>query len=198
VGLRKDLRAQTGIDIYSEATNAETGLVLLNSVAGADVALIDFNLPDKNAVELTKEFLEIQAQSDNPKLKLCLLLEPDAEAEILAAFAAGAESYILKNAPIEQLVEAIRLTQAGYLYLDSVIASLILGKVKQFQQEVILTQEELAVLELIAIGTDYEAIASSLQIELETVNKYIANIINRLYISDLTQKSVKAVCSTIK
>ncbi len=193
VGLRKALRAQTGIDVYSEATNAETGLVLLNSVAGADVALIALNLPDKNAVELTREFREIQAQSDNPRLKLGILLEPDREAEILAALAAGAESYILNNTPIEQLAEAISLTQAGYLYLDPVIASLILEKVKQLQHEAILTAAELAVLELIALGTDYEAVASSLQIELETVNTYIANIINRVCISDLTQNSVKAL-----
>lgn len=202
VSLRKALRAEIGIDIYSEATNAETGLVLLTSVAGADVALIDFNLPDKNAVELTKEFREIQAQSDNPHLKLCLFLEPDSEAQILAAFAAGAESYILKNASIEQLAEAIRLTQAGYLYLDPVIASLVFEKVKQRQYEATLTTAELAVLELIAIGTDYDAIASrlgtaeiasSLHIELETVNTYIANIIDRVCISDLTQNSVKTL-----
>jgi anaerobic magnesium-protoporphyrin IX monomethyl ester cyclase len=193
VSLRKALRGETGIDIYSEATNAETGLVLLTSVAGADVALIDFNLPDKNAVELTKEFREVQAESDNPRLKLCLFLEPDAEEQILASFAAGAESYILKNASIEQLAEAIRLTQAGYLYLDPVIANLIFSKVKDIKGEAILTETELAVLELIAIGTDYEAVASSLQIEPETVNSHIANIIDRVCISDLTQKSVKAL-----
>ena len=42
---------------------------------------------------------------------------------------AGAESYILNNAPIDQLAEAIRLTQAGYFYLALAIASLILEKV---------------------------------------------------------------------
>jgi anaerobic magnesium-protoporphyrin IX monomethyl ester cyclase len=183
VSLRKALRGETGIDIYSEATNAETGLVLLTSVAGADVALIDFNLPDKNAVELTKEFREVQAESDNPRLKLCLFLEPDSEEQILASFAAGAESYILKNASIEQLAEAIRLTQAGYLYLDPVIASLVFAKVKQRQSEAILTEVELAVLELIAIGTDYEAIASSLGITTDQVKNQISNIINQLYIS---------------
>ena len=200
ISLRKALRAQTGIDVYSEATNAQTGLALLTSVAGADVALVDFNLPEHNAVELTREFREVQMTSDNPRLKLCILLEPEREAEILAALAAGAQSYILKNAPIEQLTEAIRLTQAGYFYLDPVIANLILEKVKQPQPEAILTKSsqapsfqdgvpmteaELAVLELIAIGTDYDAVASSLQIELETVKTYIANIINRVSISEL-------------
>ncbi len=79
------------------------------------------------------------------------------------------------------------------MYLDPVIAKLILGKVKQVPTEAILTEAELAVLELIAIRTDYDAVASSLQIELETVNTYIASIINRVGISDLTQNSVKAL-----
>ena len=116
--------------------------------------------------------------------------------------ATGAESYILKNAPIEQLAEAIRLTQAGYFYVDPVISSLILSKVQQFEPEIILTKTELAILELMAMGTDYEAIASSLgtteltssfPMEQKTVNTYIGSIINRIYISDLTQKSVKAL-----
>jgi DNA-binding NarL/FixJ family response regulator len=91
------------------------------------------DLADKNTVELTREFRAVQAQSDNSRLKICLFLQPDSEAQILAAFAAGAESYILNNAPIEHLAEAIRLTQAGYLYLDPVIASLILAKTDGFK-----------------------------------------------------------------
>ena len=101
---------------------------------------------------------------------------------------AGAESYILNNAPIDQLAEAIRLTQAGYFYLALAIASLILEKVKQLQPEAILTAAELAVLELIAIGTDYSAIASSLGITFDLVKTQISNIINRLYISKKKEK----------
>ncbi len=101
---------------------------------------------------------------------------------------AGAESYILNNAPIDQLAEAIRLTQAGYFYLDLAIASLILEKVKQLQPEAIIIAAELAVLELIAIGTDYSAIASSLGITFDLVKTQISNIINRLYISKKKEK----------
>ena len=101
---------------------------------------------------------------------------------------AGAESYILNNAPIDQLAEAIRLTQAGYFYLDLAIASLILEKVKQLQPEAIIIAAELAVLELIVIGTDYSAIASSLGITFDLVKTQISNIINRLYISKKKEK----------
>lgn len=193
VELRKALRSQPRIDVYSEATNAETGLVLLTSVAGGDVALIDLSLPDKNGVELARSFRQVRETSDNPKLKLCILLESDREEEILTALAAEAESYCLKNAPIEQLAEAIRQTHAGQFYLDPAIASKILVQVQNYQGEAILTQRELEVLELIAKGANDEAIASSLGMTIATVKTHISNILNRLYISDLIQKSVKAV-----
>ncbi len=193
VGMRKALRAYDGIDIYSEATNAETGLVLLQSVAGGDVALVDMSLPDKNGVELTKDFREIQETCENPGLKLCILIDPEREEEIFAALASGAESYCFKNAPVEQLAEAIQLTHAGWFYLDPQIAQKILIKVKDVPTEAILTHGELEVLALIAEEASYEAIASSLGITVGMVKTQIGNILNRLYLSDLIQNSVKAL-----
>ncbi len=193
VSMRKALRSQDGIDIYSEATNAETGLVLLQSVAGGDVALVDMSLPDKNGVELTKDFREIQETSENPELKLCILIAPEREEEIFAALAAGAESYCLKNAPLEQLAEAIKLTHAGWFYLDPKIAQKILIKVKDLPIEAILTQRELAILGLIAEEKSAQAIASSLGITVGMVKTQIGKILNRLDLSELIQNSVKAL-----
>ncbi|MDJ0736375.1 MAG: response regulator transcription factor [Nostocaceae cyanobacterium] len=193
VNLRQALREQEGIDIYSEATNAETGLVLLTSVAGADVALVDMSLPDKNAVELTKEFRQIQAKSDNPHLKLCILVEPDNQEQIFAALGAQAQSYCLKNAPVEELTQAIRLTHTGQFYLDPQIARLLLPKIQDSQPELILTQPELQVLTLIAAAASYEAIAQKLNITIDNVKVHISNILNRLYISDLIQDALKVL-----
>ncbi len=193
VSMRKALRAHDGIDIYSEATNAETGLVLLQSVAGGDVALVDMSLPDKNGVELTKDFREIQETSENPALKLCILIDPEREEEIFAALASGAESYCFKSAPVEQLAEAIKLTHAGWFYLDPQIAQKILIKLKDVPVQAILTQRELEVLGLIAEEVSYEAIASSLGITVGMVKTQIGNILNRLYLSELIQNSVKAL-----
>ena len=107
--------------------------------------------------------------------------------------AAGAESYCLKNAPIEQLVEAIRVTYAGQFYLDPKIARMVLLKVKETQPEAILTEREQEVLALIAAETSYQAIAQKLGITVELVKTHISNILNRLYVSDLIQNSVKAL-----
>ncbi|WP_013323992.1 magnesium-protoporphyrin IX monomethyl ester anaerobic oxidative cyclase [Gloeothece verrucosa] len=193
VGLRQALRSQTGIEIYSEATNADTGLVLLTSVAGGDVALVDVSLPDKSGVELIKAFQQVQETSENSSLKLCMLIETDNDHEVLAAIAAGAQSYCLKTAPIEQLVEAIRLTHAGQFYLHPLIASKILLLVKNYQGETILTQTELEVLRLIAEGTSSDEMAQQLGITLNMIKTHLANILNRLYISDLIQKPLKAL-----
>jgi anaerobic magnesium-protoporphyrin IX monomethyl ester cyclase len=193
VSLRTALRSQDGLDIYSEATNAETGLVLLQSVAGGDVALVDMSLPDKDGVELVKDFREIQESSENSNLKICMLIDPNVEEEIFAALASGAESYCFKNAPLAQLTEAIKLTHQGWFYLDPKIAQKILIKVKAPPVEAILTEGELQVLALIAEEVSYEEIASSLGITVERVKTQIGNIFNRLYLSDLIQNSVKAL-----
>jgi anaerobic magnesium-protoporphyrin IX monomethyl ester cyclase len=191
VTLRQALRSQPGIDVYSEATNAETGLVLLTSVTGGDVALVDLSLPDKTGVEVAQEFRQVRETSENPNLKLCLLLASDSLEEIRLALAAGVPSYCLKTSPIERLAEAIRRTHAGYFYLDPAIALQLLSVVRERESEAILTQPELEVLASLAAGSTDEAIAQNLGTNVDTVKTHIANILDRLYVSDWVQRAVK-------
>ena len=129
----------------------------------------------------------------HPTLKLCILVDPERESEIFAALAAGAESYCFKNAPLEQLAEAIQLTHTGWFDLDPKMAQRILIKVKDLPIEAILTQQELVILGLIAEEASYEAIASSLGITIGMVKTQIGKILNRLYLSELIQNSVKTL-----
>lgn len=191
VALRKALRSQAGIDVYSEATNAETGLVLLTSVTGGDVALVALSLPDRPGVELVREFQQVRETSDNPNLKLCLLLASDSLKEILTALAAGVQSYCLKTAPIERLAEAIRRTHAGYFYLDPAIALQLLGWARERKSEAILTPPELEVLASLAAGSTDEAIAQNLGTNVDTVKTHIRNILKRLSVSDAVQRAVE-------
>jgi anaerobic magnesium-protoporphyrin IX monomethyl ester cyclase len=176
VSWRNALRSQTGIDIYSEATNAETGLVLLKSVGGGDVALIDMKLPDKDAIALTQEFRQIQKTSDNPHLKICLLLDPQNEEEVLTALRAEAESYCLKDASVEQLADAIRRTHQGQFYLAPQLACTLL----ETSVKARLSETEWDILSLIAQGINYEAIASTLAIPVESVNTHIKHLLSQL------------------
>jgi anaerobic magnesium-protoporphyrin IX monomethyl ester cyclase len=179
VGLRNALRSQEGIDIYSEATNAETGLVLLKSVGGADVALVDLSLPDKDGVTLTREFRPIQKTSDNPELKICILVESNNETELFRALGAEADSYCLKNAPVEQLADVIRRTYSGQFYLDPKIANTILAAQKDSQSEVCLTPGELELLEFIAAEASYEGICTKLSLTGDMLNTCLASILSQ-------------------
>jgi anaerobic magnesium-protoporphyrin IX monomethyl ester cyclase len=179
IGLRNGLRSREGIEIYSEATNADTGLVLLKSVGGGDVALVDMSLPDRDGGELTKEFREVQKNSDNPDLKICLLIDDSQPTEIDRALMVEADSYCLKNAPLAKIADMVRQTYRGHSYLDSGIACYLLSTVKKGSAEVFLTPEEKDVLELIGAEAHYDAIASQLGITIEQVNGDIKNILSQ-------------------
>ncbi len=191
IRLRNALRAQPGIDIYSEATNAETGLVLLTSVAGGDVALVDMSLPDQNGVNLVQAFRQTQPQTDNPQLKLCMLLEPENDLESLSAFTAGADSYCYKTAPIEQLTEVIRLTHAGQPYIDPNLADIILSEVKTHPPNEILSQQQQELLALISTRRSDAEIASKLNITEHMVRTLLRNSLNRLSLSNFTQRTTQ-------
>lgn len=179
IGLRNGLRSRDGIEIYSEATNADTGLVLLKSVGGGDVALVDMSLPDRDGGELTKEFREVQKDSDNPDLKICLLIDDSQPTEIDRALTVEADSYCLKNAPISKIADMVQQTHLGHSYLDSGIAFYLLSTVKKGSEQVSLNPQEWDVLELISAEAHYGAIASQLGITIEQVNGDIKNILSQ-------------------
>lgn len=176
VNLRNIIRSQEGIDIYSEATNAETGLVLLKSVGGGDVALIDTSLPDKDIITLIQEFREVQSTSDNPDLKICVLIDTISESEVLTAFRANAESFGIKNMPIDQLVEMIGHTHLGQSYIAPKIAKVLLESSVKSR----LTETEQEVLHLIANGMNQEDIAVQLEMTLNQLNTVIKGLLNQL------------------
>lgn len=118
--LRKALRAQAGMEVASEATNAETGLVLLESI-DVDVAVVDGTLPDLDLATFLQRARELQADSCVTLSKFLVLITPDQVVEFSSLPGAGAESYCLKTAPLEQLAEAVRQTYAGQPYVDPLL-----------------------------------------------------------------------------
>jgi anaerobic magnesium-protoporphyrin IX monomethyl ester cyclase len=120
VELRKALRSQAGMEVASEATNAETGLVLLESI-DVDVAVVDGSLPDLDLITFIQRARKVQADSCVTQSKLLVLINEDQMSDFSSLRLAGAESYCLKVAPIQQLAEAVRQTFAGQHYLDPLL-----------------------------------------------------------------------------
>ena len=239
IGLRTVLQNQAGIEVVGEATNGQQGLMLLQTVP-IDVALVDVGLPGMDGIELTQRFRQFQLeQSQKEELKLLenptetdpekqsqrvhtkviMLTMLGNEETVLASFAAGADSYCMKDIAMEQLIEAIRLTHSGNAWIDPLIASVVLRQMKEGmivpaikntieirsvepEYEQVLeadpvTDREREVLELIVAGCTNVVIAERLYITVGTVKTHVRNILSKLCADDRTEAAVRALRSGI-
>jgi two-component system, NarL family, response regulator LiaR len=217
VGMRTALQQRGGIEVLGEAPNATEGLKLLET-SKPDVAIVDIGLPDMDGVELTRRFKQAQTEAQDPHTKILILTLQDNEEVVLAAFAAGADSYCMKDVSIDNLVEALRVTNEGNSWIDPAIARVVLTQARQNNpaeaieaktisisaaepeyNQIIeaypLTERELEVLQLIVEGCSNAAIAEKLYITVGTVKTHVRNILNKLCADDRTQAAVRALRS---
>jgi len=218
VGLRAALQRQPGIRVLGEAANASNGLQMLQEVR-PDVAIVDIGLPDMDGIELTRKFREQQSGLEDGHTKVLILTMHDSEESVLAAFAAGADSYCMKDISIDKLTEALHATHGGNSWIDPTIAGIVLRQmrqavpdsmgletktvtisavkpeVEQLLENSPLTERELEILELIVAGYSNAAIAEQLFITVGTVKTHVRNILNKLCADDRTQAAVLALRS---
>ncbi|MER3475317.1 MAG: DNA-binding response regulator [Leptolyngbya sp. ERB_1_2] len=214
VGMKTALQQRPGFQVVGEAANGTDGLKMLTSLK-PDVAIVDI-------IELTRRFRQAQAaMEDQPNTRVLILTLQDQEDTVLAAFAAGADSYCMKDVSLDQLVDALRVTQEGHSWIDPAIARVVLRQTQsnaiqnealmEAQQQVAitaiepeynqiieaypLTERELEVLQLIVDGCSNAAIAEKLYITVGTVKTHVRNILNKLCADDRTQAAVRALRS---
>ncbi|MBE9005735.1 response regulator transcription factor [Fortiea sp. LEGE XX443] len=218
VGIRTALQQKEEIEVLGEAGNAAEGIRLLKRLQ-PDIAIIDIGLPDKDGIALTREIKATIMGEDATKV-LILTLRDNKEA-VLAAFAAGADSYCMKDIKFDNLLEAVRVTYNGNAWIDPAIARIVLQQAQQNSpkletastnnkntpqnQEIgedeevfdpyTLTERELEVLQLIVEGCSNAVIAERLYITVGTVKTHVRNILNKLCADDRTQAAVRALRS---
>ncbi|WP_373540706.1 response regulator [Chamaesiphon sp.] len=219
IGLRTVLQIQSGIQVVGEATTGPQGLALLQNTE-VDVALVDIGLPGMDGIELTQKFRQYQKQQPTVATKVIMLTMLGSEETVIAAFAAGADSYCMKDVGIEQLIEAINMTHSGNAWIDPAIASIVLRQMRQSisqpnsskqtieirslepEYEQVLasdpvTEREREVLELMVAGCTNVAIAERLFITVGTVKTHVRNILAKLCADDRTEAAVRALRSGI-
>jgi DNA-binding NarL/FixJ family response regulator len=221
VGIRTALLQKEEIDIVGEAANAAEGLKMLKTLQ-PDIAIVDIGLPDKDGIELTRELKAITEGEESNTKVLILTLRDNKEA-VLAAFAAGADSYCMKDTNFDNLLEAVRVTYNGNAWIDPAIARIVLQQAQQNSPKLqsisantktfldsdessenyqpieaySLTERELEVLQLIVEGCSNALIAERLFITIGTVKTHVRNILNKLCADDRTQAAVRALRSGI-
>ncbi len=221
VGIRTALQQRQEIEVVGEAANASDGLKLLEA-EHPDIAIVDIGLPDKDGIELTRQLKSSQDPADESRTKVLILTLRDNKEAVLAAFAAGADSYCMKDISFDSLLEALRVTHSGNAWIDPAIARIVLQQAQQtpegstenvvvdsktvsinaadaeYDQMIAaypLTERELEVLQLIVEGCSNAIIAEKLYITVGTVKTHVRNILNKLCADDRTQAAVRALRS---
>jgi DNA-binding NarL/FixJ family response regulator len=205
VGMKMTLQQQEGIVLVAEASTGTDGINAV-SLHQPDIAIVDLGLPDMDGVEVTR-----QIKALDPSPRVLILTLADSEEVVLAAFAAGADSYCMKDINSANLLQVLQLTAEGNSWVDPAIARIVLSQVRKSEQtvEIVasepeykqilastpLTERELEVLAEIVNGYSNAEIAERLYITVGTVKTHVRNILNKLCADDRTQAAVRALRS---
>ena len=132
VGIRRALLQSAEIEVVGEAANAIEGLQMLLT-AQPDIAIVDISLPDQDGIELIRQIKAGQDGGKGPQTEVLILTLRDNFETVVAALAAGADSYCIKDISLDNLLEALRVTYRGNAWIDPAIASILRGQPKYEQ-----------------------------------------------------------------
>ena len=185
-GLVGWLAAQEDLDVVGEAAD---GLEALAQVAATrpDVVLMDLRMPRMDGVTA----IERLAVS-HPGVRVLVLTTYDTDADIVRAVAAGATGYLLKDAPLPQLADAVRAAARGETVLAPPVAARLVSRMRAPAAEEP-TARELEVLGGVARGLTNAEIGRELFIGEATVKTHLLRVFAKLGVDDRTRAVMVAV-----
>lgn len=179
-GVRLMLGTAADIDVTGEAADAQQALALLRQEA-FDVALLDITMPGMNGLDLLRHL-----HSDYPGMAVLILSTYAEEIYAVRALKQGAAGYLTKDAPTAVLVDAVRRAAGGRKYVSpslvEKLASLVSGDAAAAGHEA-LSNRELEVFKLIALGEPLVQIGEKLHLSPNTVTTYRARILDKMGMS---------------
>ncbi|HET7090146.1 MAG TPA: response regulator transcription factor [Anaerolineae bacterium] len=185
-GLRAILETQPDFAVIGEAGDgAET--VWQTKALRPDVLLLDLEMPEMDGVEALRHISEAA-----PDTRVLVFTAYDSDERILAAVQAGAQGYLLKGAPRDQVFDAIRVVHGGGSLLQPAVASKLLKQVQSGTDRTgsragELTSREIEVLRLLAQGQANKQIAARLGISERTVKFHVSAIFRKLDATNRTE-----------
>jgi DNA-binding NarL/FixJ family response regulator len=194
-GLQVILSATTGLEVVGVAQDGAEAVDLAARLQ-PDLVLMDLRMPIMNGIQATQQIRERL-----PQTKVLVLTTYDDDGWVFDAIRAGADGYLLKDTPREQLIAAIRGTVAGATHVDPQVAGKLFRHVTQPGQTqpagssigADLTERERDILRLLADGLSNAEIADALHLSKGTVQNYISSIFVKLDVTDRTQAAILAL-----
>ena len=192
-GLRKILEAETDLEVVAEAVDGS------DAVAEAvrlrpDVVLMDIRMPVLDGIEATRRVTRAV-----PSARVLILTTFGLDTYVFDSLRSGASGFMLKDAPPEELVAAVRIVTAGDALLApavtrSVVEEFVRGPARQVEPPLLgeLTPREREVLDLLARGLSNPEICSELVISEATAKTHVARILQKLDLRDRVQAVIYA------
>ncbi|KOX09657.1 LuxR family transcriptional regulator [Micromonospora sp. NRRL B-16802] len=176
-GLRGMFTGDPDFEVVGEARDGAEALALAAN-SRPDVVLMDLRMPGMDGVTAIGRLVG----SGNPA-KVLVLTTYDTDADVLPAIEAGATGYLLKDAPREELVRAVRAAARGEAVLSPSVAGRLMGRLRAPAEEP-LSHRELEVLAMVAKGTSNREAAARLFISEATVKTHLLHVYAKLGVND--------------
>jgi len=178
-GLVAVLNTQPDFEVVGEASSGpET--IRRAAALQPDVLLLDIEMPGLDGVETLKRLRE-----QHPAVRAIMFTAFDTDERILQAVQAGAQGYLLKGIPRDEIFNAVRVVHAGGALLHPVAASKLLRRTRRDQEP--LTAREREVLRLLARGLTNKQIAADLVVTERTVKFHVSAILAKLGAANRTE-----------
>lgn len=193
-GFRVILEAEDDIRVLGEAGDGAEAVELVRQLAPT-VALLDIRMPVLDGLRAARQVIELR-----PSTRVLILTTFDADDYVYEALRSGASGFLLKDAPADQLVTAVRCLAAGDALIDPSITRRLIARFALAARTPAglppelgrLTARELDVLRLVARGLSNIEIARELVVEENTVKTHVSRILTKLNLRDRVQAVVLA------
>ena len=190
-GFKSVLEASGGVDVVGEAATGAEAIEQARRL-DPDVVLMDVRMPDMDGIEATRRM---------PQQKVLILTTFGLDEYIIEALRAGASGFLLKDAPVDDLLGAVRAVAAGDAQLSPAVTKRLLDQVARRLPAAVdrddalleeLTARELEVLRLLAVGMSNAEIGEALVVSEATVKTHVSSVLGKLGLRDRVQAVIYA------
>jgi DNA-binding NarL/FixJ family response regulator len=188
-----ELLQERGVDVVAEAALGADAIRQASEL-GPGVVLMDLSMPGMSGIEATQRMTAAA-----PLARVLVLTMMTEDEYVMNALLAGACGYLLKDAPIDHIVEGIEAAARGESMISPRIASRLVQRLREPREiepgltGAEMTPRELEVLELISRGLDNPEIAHALYLSQHTVKNHVSSILIKLQVENRIQAAVRAV-----
>jgi DNA-binding NarL/FixJ family response regulator len=182
-GLTSMLGTQAGMEVAGSASGGEEALQMLQRTP-VDLLLLDLRMPGMSGIDTLHALKRAKIS-----IRVVILTSFETDEDIYRAVQAGAQGYLLKDAPQADMIDAIRAVHSGKRYFPRHIAARLAERMMRTN----LTARELEVLNMLARGLTNKQIGHALEISDNTVRNHVNSIIEKLEVSDRTEAATTAI-----